>query len=78
MTMQRVIRIYRTRSEADKAISAASADGWTVENFQVHDMRQGWSCFKTCCLGALFLPLALLGKKPDECEYIVTFSRESV
>jgi hypothetical protein len=77
MTIQKVVRIYKSRSEADAAISQATRDGWTVDSFQVHDMRQGWSCWKTCCLGALFLPLALLGRKPDVSEYIVTFSRES-
>lgn len=74
MTIQKVVRIYRSRGEADAAISQAARDGWTVESFQVHDMRQGWSCLKTCCLGFLFLPLALLGRKPDQTEYIVTFS----
>jgi hypothetical protein len=78
MAIQRVVRIYRSRGEADAAISQAARDGWTVDSFQVHDMRQGWACWKTCCLGILFLPLALLGRKRDEYEYIVTFSRESV
>jgi hypothetical protein len=77
MPIERVVRIYKTRAEADRAISKAVSDGWVVDSFQVHDMRQGWACWKTCCLGLLFLPLALLGRKPDEYEYIVTFSRET-
>lgn len=76
MTKQ-VVRIYKTRKEAEAAIKGATAHGWSVEDFQVHDLRKGWSFWKTCCLGCLFLPLALLGKKPDESEYIVTLSHDT-
>ncbi len=36
--------------------------GWTVES--VKPVEQGYGCLKTGCLGVLFFPLALLGKKP--------------
>jgi hypothetical protein len=45
--------------------------GWEVQDTQV--LNEGYSASKTCCLGALFLPLALLGKKKDH--FKVTFRR---
>jgi hypothetical protein len=78
MTTQKIIRIYKSRKEAETAIASAVQHGWNVDDFQVHDLRKGWSCWKVCCLGAIFLPLALLGKKQDECEYIVILSRATV
>ena len=72
---QQIVRVYHNRKEAERACNSATAHGWTIESFQVHDLRKGWSCWKTCCLGVIFLPLALFGKKPDESEYIVTFTR---
>jgi len=35
--------------------------GWEVMSTEISD--QGYGCLKTGCLGLLFLPLALLGKK---------------
>jgi hypothetical protein len=76
MPTRKIIRIYKTRKQAEAAIAAGQKTGWTVADFQVHDMRKGWSFWKTCCLGCVFLPLALLGQKPDETEYIVTYERD--
>jgi hypothetical protein len=42
-------------------IDALANDGWEIVSKEVS--QQGWSAGKTCLLGCLFLPLALLGKK---------------
>ncbi|OGM14385.1 hypothetical protein A3D84_04160 [Candidatus Woesebacteria bacterium RIFCSPHIGHO2_02_FULL_42_20] len=43
--------------------------GWEVKSKEV--TQQGWDFYKTCCLGALFLPLALLGKKENVIQVIM-------
>jgi len=43
--------------------------GWEVKSKEV--TQQGWDFGKTCCLGALFLPLALLGKKENVIQVIM-------
>lgn len=45
---------------ADK-IEELSKEGWELKSKEVS--QQGWSFGSTCCLGCIFLPLALLGKK---------------
>lgn len=45
---------------ADK-IEELSKEGWELKSKEV--VQQGWSAGSTCCLGCIFLPLALLGKK---------------
>jgi len=45
--------------------------GWAVASVQ--PVEQGYSLVKTGCLGLLFLPLALLGKKRKRWQ--VTFRR---
>jgi len=50
---------------------------WEKANWKMVDLviqPGSYDAGKTCCLGALFLPLALLGKKQDKC--VVTFRRE--
>ena len=47
-------------------------DGWEVRS--ADEIDPGYSCLKTGCLGLIFLPLALLGKKPKQTR--VTFQRE--
>ncbi|MGC9968433.1 MAG: hypothetical protein ABSC29_01720 [Minisyncoccia bacterium] len=58
------------RVKMAKDIDALANDGWEVKSKEVSD--QGWDAGKTCCLGALFLPLALLGKK----EKVITLIME--
>lgn len=60
------------RREMATAMDEYSNEGWILKNKEVS--QQGWAFGKTCCLGCLFLPLALLGKK----EGIITivFERE--
>jgi hypothetical protein len=45
-----------------KGIKKMENRGWEVVSTETVD--RGWNSAKTCCLGILFLPLALLGKKP--------------
>jgi hypothetical protein len=71
--MQTVVKVYSSRREAESDMPRWKSLGWSVSDFKVNNKQQGWSFFKTCCLGAIFLPLALLGKKSDESEYIVTY-----
>ena|SRR5258705_12388669 len=49
------------RSEMAEQITFHSRYGWELKSKETS--QQGWDCMSTCCLGALFLPLALLGKK---------------
>ena len=42
-------------------IDALANSGWEIVSKEVSD--QGWDAGKTCLLGCLFFPLALLGKK---------------
>lgn len=51
----------RTQMAAD--IDRLSNDRWEIKSKDVS--KQGFDAGKTCCLGALFLPLALLGKKDN-------------
>ena len=47
---------------------AVEIDRWANEGWQIKSKevsQQGWDGGKTCCLGCLFLPLALLGKKSN-------------
>ena len=63
--------IYYNDKEMQNGIEREQRSGWEVVD--VSHVDQGWGFFKTCCLGCLFLPLALLGKKPVK--YQVTFRR---
>jgi hypothetical protein len=63
---------YRNKSDLENGIRKLQNAGWTVINIQ--NVQQGYSCFKTCLFGLIFLPLALLGRKPEK--YLVTYQRE--
>ncbi len=67
------IETYNNRSEMQRGIDNMQKSGWTVTNVQL--VPQGYGCIKTCCLGLIFLPLALLGRKPEK--YQVTFQKET-
>lgn len=63
-------KIIRTPSGAnDPAIQKLLSEGWEVKTS--HTQSQGYDAGKTCCLGFIFLPLALLGKKKDVIEYVL-------
>ena len=49
------------RNKMAKEIDSFAREGWTIKSKDV--APQGYDAGSTCCLGCLFLPLALLGKK---------------
>ena len=57
------------RQEMAQEIDLLSNQGWEVKSKEV--TQQGWDFGKTCCLGFLFLPLALLGKKSNVIQVIM-------
>ena len=63
------VEIYKNEKAMKKGIEREQAKGWQVSKTEAVD--QGYGCFKTGCLAIIFLPLALLGKKPVS--YMVTF-----
>lgn len=65
--------IYNDTYSMSHGISSMESEGWSVVSTTPLD--QGWDPAATCCLGCLFLPLALLGKKRTK--YQVVFSRPS-
>jgi len=62
------------RKQMAVEIDRFSNAGWEIKSKEVS--AQGWSGGKTCLLGCLFLPLALLGKKDNI--ITVIFEREKV
>jgi hypothetical protein len=69
--MKTIIKYYTSQSAANRAISRMEARGFRVISVQTVD--RGWSLIKTGCLGLIFLPLALLGKRKPIIQ--VTFQR---
>lgn len=67
MTEQTVVRT--TKGANDQRVKDLMARGWTIKT--THSQGQGYDPGKTCCLGLLFLPLALLGRKKDVIEYVL-------
>ena len=55
------IKVYNSQSAANRAIARNERRGFRVVSVQSVD--RGWSLLKTGCLGMVFLPLALVGKK---------------
>jgi hypothetical protein len=68
---QKVTVIYYGEGKMQAGIRNMQRQGWMVVNSQSY--QRNYSCSKTCCLGALFLPLALLGRKDNA--YQITFER---
>lgn len=69
--MKTIIKYYTSQSAANRAISRMEARGFRVISVQTVD--RGWSLIKTGCLGLIFLPLALLGKRKPIIQ--ITFQR---
>ncbi|RMF26288.1 MAG: hypothetical protein D6759_19900 [Chloroflexi bacterium] len=65
------VLFYGSEKAMQKGIAKMQKRGWEVVDTEV--VEQGYGCLKTGCLGAIFLPLALLGKKPNR--YKVTYRR---
>jgi hypothetical protein len=69
--MATTVMFYSSERRMKTGIKIMSMRGWTVASTEV--VEQGYGCLKTGCLGILFLPLALLGKKPVR--YQVTYTK---
>lgn len=67
--MQKVIRIASGDKKDKQRLEELLAEGWKIKSST--NQSQGYGLFKTCCLGFIFLPLALLGKKKDIMEYVL-------
>lgn len=61
--------VYENQLLMQKGNEKLQNAGWEIVN--VTATSGGWGCLTTALLGCLFLPLALLGKKPDK--YTVTY-----
>lgn len=57
------------RKEMGEQIDQLANEGWELKGKEV--TQQGWDTGKTACLGCLFLPLALLGKKDNVIQVIM-------
>jgi hypothetical protein len=53
---------YSSEGDMQSGIAKMQHQGWEVVSTEV--VQQGYGCLKTGALGCLFLPLALLGRKP--------------
>jgi len=62
------------RREMAQEIDLLSNQGWEVKSKEV--TQQGWDFGKTFCLGYLFLPLALLGKKSNVIQVMMERERK--
>lgn len=51
------------RTGMESQLNILAKDGWRVKSKET--IQRGWDPGKTCCLGCLFFPLALLGKKSN-------------
>ena len=71
MDYETKIEFYTSRKRMQKGVAKMQKRGWEVVNTEVDP--QGFSGCKTCLFGCLFLPLALLGRKPNH--YKVTYRR---
>jgi len=65
------VEFYKNRKAMQKGINKMQKGGWEVVDTEA--VQQGYGCFKTGCLGCLFFPLALLGRKPEQ--YKVQYRR---
>jgi hypothetical protein len=65
------IEYYYSQAAANRGIARHERRGYRVVTVQSVD--RGWSLIKTGCLGLIFLPLALLGKKKPVIQ--VTYQR---
>jgi len=70
---QTKVVFYNNERAMQKGITKMQKKNWEVVN--VETVTQGFGCLKTGCLGMLFLPLALLGKKSNR--YSVMYRRST-
>jgi hypothetical protein len=67
--------LYKNQQDMQNGIAQMQKLGWEVVSTSAID--QGWNANKTCCLGCLFLPLALLGKNANNLQVAYRHRMES-
>ena len=72
MAYETKVEFYKDKKAMQKGIAKMQKQGWEVVHTEA--VEQGYGAGKTCCLGCLFFPLALLGRKPEQ--YKVQYRRE--
>ena len=72
MPYETKIEFYPNQKAMQRAVKRMQRQGWEVVDTEI--VEQGYGCAKTAVLGIIFLPLALLGKKPKQ--YKVQYRRE--
>ena len=65
------VEFYKNKRAMQRGIKRMQKRGWDVVDTEA--IPQGYSGCKTCLFGCLFLPLALLGRKPEQ--YKVQYRR---
>jgi hypothetical protein len=65
----------RGRKEMQKTVDELAAEGWSIDKHET--VNGGWSPAKTVALGALFLPLALFGKKKAQIKIMLSRRKEA-
>lgn len=68
------IIFYNSERAMQKGIIKEQQRGWEYVSSEVID--QGYGFFKTCFLGCLFLPLALLGRKRKHIKVVYSWSSD--
>lgn len=66
---------FQGRQEMAQEIDLLSNQGWELKSKEV--TPQGWDTGKTCLLGLLFLPLALLGKKSNVIQVVMEREKDN-
>ncbi len=65
------IKFYNSENQMTSDLNIMQLSGWEVIDTEFID--RGYGCMKTGCLGSIFLPLALAGKKSKQIK--VTYQR---
>ena len=65
------VQYYDSQELLQCGINKMENKGWQV--LETEETDEGWDCLSTCCLGSIFLPLALLGKNRNR--HKVTYQR---
>jgi hypothetical protein len=71
ISYQTKVVIYKNEKEMQRGIAKMQRLGWEVVDTEA--LSRDWGCIKTCLLAIIFLPLALLGRKPQR--YKVQYRR---
>lgn len=63
MQYQTRVEFYDSEKAMQRGMRKMQVRGWEVASTET--TNEGYGCLKTALLGCVFLPLALLGKKPQ-------------